>query len=216
MSDRGLYYTKLLLLDKIRKKLTIEDKVQIFLQGYGWDILYNNPEVSFYILRKMKYKPHLFDDSIYEKIDKKRLLKSLSKSASKSYNYAKYVLKDRFPEGEPAIFNDPYITYLYARYIVKQTDEKVEDALLNGAPCLCYWYAKDVLKSRFKKAEKYILVNDCDIGLQYILHFNLGRCRSIEPELVKVKGELLSKYILYLKKTNIHSYSNFLNEYNFS
>lgn len=41
------------------------------------------------------------------------------RSSSLSYMYAKYIIKKRFPEGEPAIMKDSYNAFWYVKSVLK-------------------------------------------------------------------------------------------------
>jgi hypothetical protein len=61
-----------------------------------------------------------------------------------AFNYARYVIKGRFPEGEAAIATDPYLAYVYAR---------------------------DILKGRFPEAEASIAKDPDYCANQYLIEF---------------------------------------------
>jgi hypothetical protein len=64
--------------------------------------------------------------------------KAISRHPEMAYQYAKNIIRGRWPEGEAAIKRDPF---------------------------KAYYYAKDTLKDRWPEAEKYIIRNDTAAGL---------------------------------------------------
>lgn len=83
-----------------------------------------------------------------------------SYAATKAYEYARYILKKRWPKGENIILANSYASYLYAKNVVKGRWRKAEAAILddryeNG--WVAYLYARYILKSRWVEAEPIIL-----------------------------------------------------------
>jgi hypothetical protein len=76
----------------------------------------------------------------------------------RAYHHAKFVLKGRFPEGEPAIAKDPDYAYRYARDVLMGRFPEGEAAIATE-PYLAYLYARDVLKGRFPEGEAAIAKN---------------------------------------------------------
>jgi hypothetical protein len=50
-------------------------------------------------------------------------------------DYARHVLKGRFPEGEAAIATDPYVAYVYARDVLKGRFPEGEAAIATDEYC---------------------------------------------------------------------------------
>ena len=66
-----------------------------------------------------------------------------------AFYYAKYILKDKYPEGEAAIAKIPSYTYFYARDILKDRFVLGEDSFTNGSTygeAYFKLYEKDILK----------------------------------------------------------------------
>jgi hypothetical protein len=64
----------------------------------------------------------------------------------------------RFPKYESIIAKDPYASYCYARYIIKDRWELGEPSIARHFK-IAYDYAKDVLKYRFVLGENTIKNN---------------------------------------------------------
>jgi hypothetical protein len=82
-----------------------------------------------------------------------------------SYNYARFVIKDRFPEAESVLIKDPQYAYLYAKDVLKgrwpqdeEIGQQAEEIIMKN-PKFAYEYAKNIIKSRWPQAEPYILKN---------------------------------------------------------
>jgi len=74
-------------------------------------------------------------------------------AADRAYQYARFVLKHRWTEGERVILKCPQSAYLYARHVIGGRWEKAEK-IIATSPSSSYQYAKRVLKGRFLLAEK--------------------------------------------------------------
>ena len=81
-----------------------------------------------------------------------------SSSPTYAINYAIYVIKGRFPEGEPAIAKEFKPAYEYALNILEGAFPLAED-LFASTPYNVYTYAHFILNKRFIKGEK-TLFND--------------------------------------------------------
>ena len=72
-----------------------------------------------------------------------------------AYWYAKNIIKDRWPEAEEIIKNDPKWSYYYARDVIKGRWLDAEEYIKKD-PEWAYRYAKDIIKGRWLEAE-YII-----------------------------------------------------------
>ena len=72
-----------------------------------------------------------------------------------AYSYADEVLKGRFPEGEEAIARDPIWAYCYARDAIKGRWPEGEPMIASD-PYSAYKYARDIIKGRFPEGEAVI------------------------------------------------------------
>jgi sarcosine oxidase delta subunit len=52
-----------------------------------------------------------------------------------AFNYARYNIKGRFPEGEAAIATDPYVAYVYARDVLKGRFPEAEASIATHPYC---------------------------------------------------------------------------------
>ena len=73
--------------------------------------------------------------------------------AAKAVEYARKILKTRWPKAEKYILKSPYYSYLYARHVIKDKWEKAEKIIAKDCKA-SYLYAKYVLKDRFILGEK--------------------------------------------------------------
>ena len=72
-----------------------------------------------------------------------------------AYEYARFVLKERWPEAEPIIMKNPDYAYRYARDVINGRWEEAEPYIMKD-PTYAYCYARDVIKGRWEEAEPYI------------------------------------------------------------
>jgi hypothetical protein len=75
-----------------------------------------------------------------------------------TYKYAKYVIKGRWPEGEANILRNLEYAIWYTSDVIKGRWPEVEEAIIND-PNRRYWilsYAKNVIQGRWPEAEEAI------------------------------------------------------------
>ena len=75
-----------------------------------------------------------------------------------AFNYARDVIKGRWPEGEPIIMQEPksaYWLYQYARGVIKGRWPEAEPIIMQD-PEWAYWYALHVIHDRWPEAEPTI------------------------------------------------------------
>jgi hypothetical protein len=84
----------------------------------------------------------------------KKREQAIAKNGNYAIQYAAYILKKPFPEGEAAIFKKPRAAITYAqKFGIRNKDaEKV----IAQSPELAYEYAKKVIKGRWPEGEKAI------------------------------------------------------------
>lgn len=68
----------------------------------------------------------IWDEYGYTKEDVEPLKSLILKSPRLCYYYAAYILKNKWPEGEPVILEDPKWAFMYARNILKRRWEEAE------------------------------------------------------------------------------------------
>ena len=83
------------------------------------------------------------------------LIKAIASNPYYAYEYARYVIKGRFPEGEKAIASAPNYAYSYAYFISKGRWPEGEKAIVT-APYWAYLYARHIIKGRWPEGEKAI------------------------------------------------------------
>ena len=71
------------------------------------------------------------------------------------YNYARHIIKDRWPEAEPYIMEDPEWAYCYVRYVIRGRWIEAEPYIKKD-PGRAYFYARDVIEGRWPEAEPHI------------------------------------------------------------
>ncbi len=86
-----------------------------------------------------------------EELNRKEALKS----PRTAFNYARDVIKGRWPEAEDIISKDPPHAFLYATYIIGKRWLKGEKAISENSSW-AYLYAHNIIKSRWPKGEKAI------------------------------------------------------------
>ncbi len=72
-----------------------------------------------------------------------------------AFEYANYILKGRFVEGEKVITTDPRYAYYYAIHVLKGRFSEAEKAIATNSR-YSYLYARYVLKRRFQAGEEAI------------------------------------------------------------
>lgn len=81
---------------------------------------------------------------------------AIAKNGNFSFDYAKNILKGRFPAGELAIISSPpYTAYTYARDILHAPWPEAEDHIATNT-FSSFYYARDVIKGRFLLGEPVI------------------------------------------------------------
>ena len=73
-----------------------------------------------------------------------------------AYCYAENVIGGRWPEAEPIIMKDPEWAYYYAKYTIKGRWPEAEPFIMKD-PKHAYHYAQDVIKGRWPEAEPTIM-----------------------------------------------------------
>ena len=79
-------------------------------------------------------------------------------NAKASYDYAVYIIKDRWVEAEPIIAKDGESASLYARNVIKGRWAEGEPIILRSSKW-SYNYAYNVIKDRWEEAEQIIATN---------------------------------------------------------
>ena len=101
---------------------------------------------------------------------------------SVAYNYARYVIKGRWPEAEKAIVSDPFTAFNYALDVIKGRWLGAEKAIASN-PDVAYNYARYVIKGRWPEAEKAI-VSDPSTTFNYACYVIKGRWPEAEKAIV--------------------------------
>jgi hypothetical protein len=83
----------------------------------------------------------------------------IKKSPRHTYNYAKYIIRGRWIDGELGIMQSPSWAYLYALKVIKGRWPEAEPVIMTGLHW-AYRYAIDIIKGRWKEAEDIILKSD--------------------------------------------------------
>lgn len=79
----------------------------------------------------------------------------LDRDSASAYQYAKDIIKKRFPEAEEFIKTDAQYAYLYAKDVIKGPWPEAEKYIKQDAG-YAYRYARDITKNRWIEAEEYI------------------------------------------------------------
>jgi hypothetical protein len=99
--------------------------------------------------------------------------------ADEAFMYASFVIKRRWPEGEPIIMQSPRQSYFYARDIIEGRWPEAEPYIMKDCK-FAYFYAKEVIQGRWPEAEPYIMENE-KIAYDYALDVIKGRWPEAEP-----------------------------------
>ena len=131
-------------------------------------------------------------------------LEDLAKSPLWSLEYARKVLKGRFPEGEAAIGSEPGLAFAYAKEIVKGAFPEGEQAILDqkdrwGNRPFLKRYIIDVAGVRNEKFETSLLKevrkgNEANLSIEYARKCIGGRWEEIEPYILKEDLGWASQY----------------------
>jgi len=106
-----------------------------------------------------------------------------SRNALTIFQYARYVIKDRWPEAEPIMMKDAYDAYLYAEMVIKRRWPEAEPIIMQELEH-AYQYARDVIKGRWLEAEPYIMKNP-KWAFWYAHDVIKGRWLEAEPYIMK-------------------------------
>jgi lambda repressor-like predicted transcriptional regulator len=137
---------------------------------------HSEPKSLIHFDRAHELVPELFVDTRYGSVRfpqelSNTQLGALSRVPKLAYNYAKTVLKRRWPEAEPHIMKDPVLAHDYAKTVIKGEWKEAEKYILQRADCAAA-YAQNVLKKRWPEAEAIIKTDD-DLWVDYVDHFDL-------------------------------------------
>lgn len=116
----------------------------------------------------------------------------IAKDPKQAYNYAKHVIKGRWPEAEPFILKDVIASFRYANGVLKCRWPEAEPLIIKD-PYLAYEYARDILakdkewtsqpghkNGRWPEAEPEIMKDPQRI-LLYARYVIKGRWSEAEP-----------------------------------
>lgn len=130
-------------------------------------------------------------EKIFEK-DLEPITQIIKKQPKKAYQYARQVIRKRWPEAEPYIVKDPEYACYYARDLFKGRWEDAEHTIAQDPRCAAI-YAKYVLakdsnykyeNGRFPEAEPYI-ITDAYYSYYYAREILKGRWPEAEPTIMK-------------------------------
>jgi len=152
------------------------------------------------ILKYIEYSEKELDDikRIFEE-ESKQYEKKIIKDPVKAANWARYVIKGRWPEAEPYILKDPYAAVDYAGYVIKGRWPEAEPMILTH-PYAATDYARYVIKGRWPEAEPYILT-DLTFAVYYAQSVIKGRWPEAEPNILK-DPYTARRYIEWLSSVN--------------
>jgi hypothetical protein len=128
--------------------------------------------------------PHLPKIALYLKDQKHPdYVKAVMKSPLRAINYAKGVIKGRWPEGEPTIMKDPGLAQYYAYSVIKGRWPEAEPIIMTD-PRAAVGYANCFINGRWFEAEPTIMT-DPRAAAEYATHVIRGRWREAEPTIMK-------------------------------
>jgi hypothetical protein len=96
-----------------------------------------------------------------------------SKNPTLLYEYARDVIKGRWPEAEPFIATHPQTAYYYAQHIIEGRWPEGEKAIAQDAAIACS-YAIFVIHDRFPEGEA-VIAQDTEQAYDYAYHVMKGR-----------------------------------------
>ena len=156
-------------------------------EGTAYEYLEDGPLYLIYVDNKRKYLAHFesgqFMNVYDQEVDnntKYKLIEILEPATGMSvYNtphlavdYAREVIKGRFPEGEAAIIQNLRHAYRYAREVIKGRWPELEAIIQK--PIDAVNYAREVIKGRFPEGEA-IIAQDPDAAYYYTRDVIKGR-----------------------------------------
>lgn len=93
---------------------------------------------------------------IQHKIDP-QLIQTILQDPQYTYFYTKYIIQEKWPQGEQVILQSPEFTYYYILNFLKERWPEGEPTLLQS-PELTFYYIKNILnKKRWPEGEQVIL-----------------------------------------------------------
>lgn len=111
------------------------------------------------------------------------------------YLYAKNAVRDRWPEAEPIIKDNPGVSFLYARDVVKDRWHEGEKSILNSHNLeMMFNYASIIIGGRWPEAEEHIK-KDPNWAYQYAAHIIKGRWPEAE-DTIKYHTDYACKYAI--------------------
>ena len=151
------YYRKLLLLDKIKKHVNIQEKSYIFNQKMCWDILLKDDDVS--------YLACTYADRLQKRIPE--LEKYILQSTRMIYLYAFGVIEGRWFEAEDHFIKNAKVLDIleYNLYIMRKRWPEVEKYYLKS-PRILLSYVINIIEDRFVEGEEVLLNSSC--RMQYL------------------------------------------------
>jgi hypothetical protein len=109
--------------------------------------------------------------------------KEIAKDPEWAYNYARDIIRGRWPETEAVIAKDPELAYEYARGVIRGRFPEAE-AVIATDPSWAYKYAKDIIHGRWPEAEAVIATGP---NWAYKYAKDIIRGRFLEGEAVIAK-----------------------------
>jgi hypothetical protein len=142
-----------------------------------WNESFMISEEVYYLLSD--YVP---DVGLFVWIDSEIYKNTIMKDPYAASEYAKHVLKRRWPEAEPIIMKDPYAASEYAKHVLKRRWPEAESIIMKSA--IANWYAWQVIKNTWPEAEPTIM-KDPWTATQYAIHVLKRRWPEAEPNIIK-------------------------------
>ena len=141
----------------------------------------NNDQTKLqYILSKYNLQESIFK---YAPITIQERLRGVISNLRFAYEYARDVIKGRWPEVEPYIMKDTTLSLRYARDIIGGRWPEAEPYIIYDRWAAA-WYAIGVIKGRWPEAEPYIMENPGS-ALVYVRDVIKGRWPKAEPYIME-------------------------------
>ena len=129
--------------------------------------------------------PHLPQIALYLKDKEKHpdYMKAVMQSPRHAVDHARYVIKGRWPEGEPTIMKDPRLAQYYAYSVIRGRWPEAEPYIMKD-PIAAKTYAYCFIDGRWLEAEPHIM-KDPSGAADYASSIIKGRWSEAEPTIMK-------------------------------
>ncbi len=125
------------------------------------------------------------------------VMEVIAKDPEVAYEYARDIIKGRWPEAEPTISSDPWAASMYATNVIKGRWPEAEPTIMTD-PGVAQLYAINVIKGRWPEAEPTISSDPWAASI-YAINVIKGRWPEAEPTISSDPQNALT-YAVYVIK----------------